>query len=283
MTRAPLVTLKPERAFPRGVPDTADTVLGWRFINPRIAERYSTESMGETGENVAERYEVTRADQDRFALQSHQRAIAAREAGLFADEIVPIEAPVNGEVKRVEHDEGPRADTSLEKLAKLRPAFREGGTVTAGNASQLNDGAACVVVGSEEAARRLGREPLARIVATGAVGVDPAVMGVGPIGATRKALERAGLTIDDIDLVELNEAFASQVLASARELGIPMEKLNVNGGAISIGHPLGCSGARLVGTLAHELRRRGGRYGVATLCIGVGQGLATVIENPAAA
>jgi 3-oxoadipyl-CoA thiolase len=283
MTRAPLVTLKPEKAFPRGVPETADTVLGWRFINPRIAERYSTESMGETGENVAERYEVTRADQDRFALQSHERAVAAREAGLFADEIVPIEAPVNGEVKLVEHDEGPRTDTTLEKLAKLRPAFREGGTVTAGNASQLNDGAACVVVGSEEAARRLGREPLARIVATGAVGVDPAIMGVGPIGATRKALERAGLTIDDIDLVELNEAFASQVLASSRELGIPLEKLNVNGGAISIGHPLGCSGARLVGTLAHELRRRGGRYGVATLCIGVGQGLATVIENPAAA
>jgi 3-oxoadipyl-CoA thiolase len=283
MTRAPLVTLKPERAFPRGVPETADTVLGWRFINPRIAERYSTESMGETGENVAERYEVTRADQDRFALRSHERAVAAREAGLFADEIVPIEAPVNGEVKLVEHDEGPRSDTTLEKLAKLRPAFREGGTVTAGNASQLNDGAACVVVGTEEAARRLGREPLARIVATGAVGVDPAIMGVGPIGATRKALERAGLTIDDIDLVELNEAFASQVLASARELGIPVEKLNVNGGGISIGHPLGCSGARLVGTLAHELRRRGGRYGVATLCIGVGQGLATVIENPAAA
>jgi 3-oxoadipyl-CoA thiolase len=282
MTRAPLVTLKPERAFPRGVPETADTVLGWRFINPRMAERYSTESMGETGENVAERFEVTRADQDRFALQSHERAIAAREAGLFADEIVPIEAPANGEVRLVEHDEGPRADTTLEKLAKLRPVFREGGTVTAGNASPLNDGAACAVVGTQETARRLGREPLARIVATGAVGVDPAVMGIGPIGATRKALHRAGLTVDDIDLIEINEAFASQVLASQRELGFPMEKLNVNGGAISIGHPLGCSGARLIGTLAHELRRRGGRYGVAALCIGVGQGLATVIENPAA-
>jgi 3-oxoadipyl-CoA thiolase len=282
MTRAPLVTLKPERAFPRGVPETADTVLGWRFINPRMAELYSTETMGETGENVAERFEVTRADQDRFALQSHERAIAAREAGLFADEIVPIEAPANGEARLVEHDEGPRADTTLEKLAKLRPVFREGGTVTAGNASQLNDGAACVVVGTQETARRLGREPLARIVATGAVGVDPAVMGIGPIGATRKALHRAGLTVDDIDLIEINEAFASQVLASQRELGFPMEKLNVNGGAISIGHPLGCSGARLIGTLAHELRRRGGRYGVAALCIGVGQGLATVIENPAA-
>jgi 3-oxoadipyl-CoA thiolase len=282
MTRAPLATLKPERAFPRGVPETADTVLGWRFVNPRMAERYSTEAMGETAENVAERYEVTRADQDRFALESHERAIAAREAGRFLDEIVPIEAPDDGQVRMVEHDEGPRPDTTLEKLARLRPAFRESGTVTAGNASQLNDGAACLVVGTEAAAQRLGRKPLARIVATGAVGVDPAVMGVGPIGAVRKALDRAALTIDDIDLVELNEAFAAQVLACQRELGIPPKKLNVNGGAISLGHPLGCSGARLIGALAWELRRRGRRYGVATLCIGVGQGLATVIENPAA-
>jgi acetyl-CoA acetyltransferase family protein len=182
----------------------------------------------------------------------------------------------------VHADEGPRPDTTLERLAKLKPIFREGGTVTAGNSSSLNDGAACLVLASEERARELGREPLARIVATGSAGVDPAYMGVGPIPASRKALERAGLTIEEIDLVELNEAFASQVLASMRELGIDHDKLNVNGGAIAIGHPLGCSGARLLGTLAHELRRRGGRYGLATLCIGVGQGLACVIENPSA-
>jgi 3-oxoadipyl-CoA thiolase len=280
MSRAPLVQLKPERGFPRGSPEVADTTIGWRFINPRMAERYSTEGMGETAENVAERYEVTRADQDRFALESHRRAVAAQEAGTFAREIVPVEIPQkrNGEVTVVEADEGPRRDTTLDMLAKLRPAFREGGSVTAGNSSQINDGAACLVVASERGADALGKAPLARVVATGGAGVDPGYMGVGPIPATRRALDRAGLTIEDMDLVELNEAFAAQVLPCMRELGIPHDRLNVNGGAIAIGHPLGASGARLAGTLAWELHERGLRYGLATLCIGVGQGLATVIE-----
>ena len=283
MSRAPLVMLKPERGFPRGNPEVADTTIGWRFTNPRMAELHSTESMGETAENVAERYGVSREDQDAFALESHRRAVAAAEAGRFDDEIVTVEVPQpKGEPVTVHADEGPRPDTTLERLAYLRPVFREGGTVTAGNSSQINDGAACVVVTSDEEARRLGREPLARIVTSAAAGVEPGYMGIGPIPATRKALERAGLSPSDIDLVELNEAFASQVLASMRELGFSHDRLNVNGGAIAIGHPLGCSGARLIGTLAHELRRRGGRYGVATMCIGVGHGLAAVIENPAA-
>ena len=279
MTRAPFVHLKPDKRFPRGPIESVDTTIGWRFTNPRLAERYSTEGMGETAENVAERYEVTRADQDKFALASHQRAVAAWEAGTFAREVVPVEVP-NGKAGPVlvERDEGPREDTDLERLAKLKPVFREGGTVTAGNASQINDGAACVVVGSEKAAERLGRRPIARVVSSGAAGVDPAYMGVGPVPASRKALERAGIEPGDVDLVELNEAFAAQVLASMRQLGIEHDRLNVNGGAIAIGHPLGMSGARMVGTLAHELQERGGRYGLATLCIGVGQGLAVVIE-----
>jgi 3-oxoadipyl-CoA thiolase len=279
MTRAPFVYLKPERGFARGPVEVADTTIGWRFVNPRMAARYSTEGMGETAENVAERHAVTRQDQDEFALESHRRALRAQEQGTFEREIVPVELPQRrGDPVVVAEDEGPRPDTTLERLAALKPVFREGGTVTAGNASQINDGAACLVVGSPATAERLGRAPLARVVATGAAGVDPAVMGIGPVPATRKALGHAGLTIDDIDLVELNEAFAAQVLASMRELGIPHEKLNVNGGAIALGHPLGCSGARLVGTLAHELKARGLRYGLATLCIGVGQGLATIIE-----
>jgi 3-oxoadipyl-CoA thiolase len=283
MTRAPWVMMKPARGFPRGAPEVADTVLGWRLINPRMAERYSTESMGETAENVADRYGVSREDQDAFAAESHRRAVAAQEAGRFDDEIVTVEAPQpKGPPVTIHSDEGPRPDSSAEKLAKLRPVFREGGTVTAGNSSPLNDGAACVVVTSEERASQLGLEPLARFVASGSAGVDPGYMGIGPIPATRKALERAGLTVDDIDLFELNEAFASQALASMRELGIPHEKLNVNGGAIALGHPLGCSGARLLTTLIHEMRRRGVRYGLATMCIGVGQGLATIVENPAA-
>ena len=283
MTRSPWVMRKPEQGFPRGNVELADTTLGWRLVNPRMEELHSTESMGETGENVAERYEVSREDQDAFALESHRRAVAAAEAGRFDDEIVTVDVPQRkGEPVTVHADEGPRPDTTLERLSKLKPIFREGGTVTAGNSSSLNDGAACLVLASEERARELGREPLARIVATGSAGVDPAYMGVGPIPASRKALERAGLTIDDIDLVELNEAFASQVLASMRELGFDHDRLNVNGGAIALGHPLGASGARLIGTLAHELRRRGARYGVATMCIGVGQGLAAVIENRAA-
>jgi 3-oxoadipyl-CoA thiolase len=279
MSRAPFVMLKPERGFPRGNPELVDTTIGWRFINPSLAERYSTESMGETAENVAERFGVSREDEDAFALESHRRAIAAADAGRFDDEIVTVDvAQPKGDPVTIHADEGPRPDTSLERLAALKPIFRKGGTVTAGNASQINDGAACVVVASEERARELGREPLARIVSSASAGVDPAVMGIGPVPSTRKALERAGLEPKDIDLVELNEAFASQVLASMRELGFDHERLNVNGGAIALGHPLGCSGARLIGTLAHELRRRGGRYGVATMCIGVGQGLAAVIE-----
>ena len=283
MSRAPLVMLKPERGFPRGDGQLVDSTIGWRFTNPRLAANHSTESMGETAENVAERYGIAREDQDAFALESHRRAVAAAEAGRFDDEIVTVDVPQpKGDPVTIHADEGPRADTSLERLAALRPIFRDGGTVTAGNASQINDGAACVVVTTEERARELGREPLARIVSSASAGVDPAVMGIGPVPSTRKALERAGLEPKDIDLVELNEAFASQVLASMRELGFDHERLNVNGGAIALGHPLGCSGARLIGTLAHELRRRGGRYGVATMCIGVGQGLAAVIENPAA-
>ena len=278
MSRSPFVMLKPERSLPRGNMELVDTTLGWRFVNPRM--NYSTESMGETAENVAERYGVSREDQDAFALESHRRAVAARDGGRFDDELMTVEVEQpKGDPVVVHSDEGPREDTSLERLARLKPAFRrDGGTVTAGNSSTLNDGATCVTLTSDARADQLGLEPLARVVSTGVAGVDPAFMGVGPVPATRMALQRAGLTIDDIDLVELNEAFAAQVLASARELDIPHEKLNVNGGAIALGHPLGSSGARLVTTLVHELRRRGGRYGVATMCIGVGQGMAMVVE-----
>ena len=281
MTRAPLVGLKPDRGYPRGGTELVDTTIGWRFTNPNMA--HSTEGMGETGENVAERYGVSRSDQDAFALASHRRAVAAAEAGRFDDELITVDVPQpKGDPLTVHADEGPRPDTTAERLAGLKPIFREGGTVTAGNSSSLNDGAACLVLGSEDTARQLGREPLARLVSSAPAGVDPAFMGIGPVPSSRKALERAGLTIDDIDLVEINEAFASQALASARELGIDHDKLNVNGGAIALGHPLGMSGARLIGTLAFELRRRGLRYGLCTMCIGVGQGLAAVIENPAA-
>ena len=280
MTRAPMVALKPERAFPRGAVELVDTTIGWRFVNPRLAARYSTEGMGETAENVAERFGITRDAQDAFALRSHELAIAAQQQGSFDREIEPLSVPQRrAEPIVMAVDEGPRADTTLESLARLKPAFREHGSVTAGNASQINDGAACVVVGSRAAAESLGRDPLARIVAVGVAGVDPAIMGIGPVPASRMALERAGLQMGEIDLVELNEAFASQALYCQRELGIPDEKLNVNGGAIALGHPLGASGARLVGTLAHELPARKGRYGLATLCIGVGMGLATIIES----
>jgi acetyl-CoA acetyltransferase family protein len=284
MSRAPWVVPKPESGLPRGPQTMHDTALGWRLINPVMAERYSTESMGETGENVAERYRISRSEQDRFALQSHMRAIAATEEGRFADELLPIEAPSangRGDTQLVEVDEGPRADTSLEKLHKLRPAFREGGTVTAGNASTLNDGAACLVMASGERAEAMGAEPLARIVSIGVAGVDPAYMGLGPIPAIRRAVAAAGMSLDDIELIEINEAFASQVLACAGELGIEEERLNVNGGAIALGHPLGCSGARLMTTLVWELRRRRARFGIAALCVGVGQGVATLVENPA--
>ncbi len=285
MSRAPWVLPKPEQGLARGEQTLHDTTLGWRLINPRMAERYSTESMGETAENVAERYGVSREDQDRYALRSHERAVAARSEGRFADEIAPIQTPParrRGDPVTVSDDEGPREDSSLEKLSALKPVFRDGGSVTAGNSSTLNDGAACLVLTSEAKAKQLGREPLARILSFGVAGVDPAYMGIGPVKAVPRALEAAGLELSQIDLIELNEAFASQVLACSQELGLDQERLNVNGGAIALGHPLGCSGARLMTTLVHELRRRGGRYGVATLCVGVGQGLATVVENPSA-
>ena len=277
MTRAPFVHLKAEGAFSRGPFELADTTIGWRFVNPAMP--HSTEGMGETAENVAERYGVARADQDAFALRSHERAVAAQAAGTFSREIVSVTVPQRrGDPVVVCADEGPRADASLQRLAGLRAVFREGGTVTAGNASSINDGAACLVLASERVADELGASPLARVVASAPAGVDPAYMGIGPVPATRRVLERAGIGLEDVDLVELNEAFAAQVLACVRELGLDEERLNVNGGAIALGHPLGCSGARLVGTLAWELRARGGRFGLATLCIGVGQGLATVIE-----
>ena len=279
MTRAPFVLGKSDSAFSRSM-NLQDTTLGWRFINPKLASMYHPYSMGETAENVAERTKISRADQDAFALRSHQRAVAAQQAGRFKDEIVPVSIPQKkGEATIVAIDEQPRSDTSLEKLATLKPAFRKDGTVTAGNSSSINDGAAALVLMSLERAKALGLRPRARVVTTAVAGVDPAYMGLGPIPATRKALQRAGLSIQDIDLVELNEAFAVQSLRCMRELEIDEEKLNVNGGAIALGHPLGCSGARLVVTLLHELERRGGRYGLATMCIGVGQGIATIIER----
>jgi 3-oxoadipyl-CoA thiolase len=271
MTRAPLVTAKPEGPFARGDRTLVDTTLGWRFVNPRYEELYSRESMGETGENVAERWAISREDQDAFALRSQQRWAAADAAGRFADELLPVEG--------LQRDEHPRPETSAERLATLKPVFRAGGTVTAGNASGINDGAAALVIASEERARALGVEPLGVFRGSAVAGVDPAVMGIGPIPAVRKLLDRTGVGVEEIDLVELNEAFASQNLAVVRELGIDEEIVNVNGGAIAIGHPLGMSGARLVTTLLHELRRRGGRYGLATLCVGVGQGQAALFER----
>jgi 3-oxoadipyl-CoA thiolase len=271
MSRAPLVTAKPEHAFPRGDRLMYDTTLGWRFPNPRLEEKFPLEAMGETGENVAERWGVSREEQDGFALRSQRRWAAAAEAGRFDDELVPI-----GETTRDEH---PRPDTSAEKLASLKPAFRGGGTVTAGNSSGLNDGAAAVVVASEEKARALGIEPLGAFVGSAVAGVDPRVMGIGPVPAVRRLLERTGVGVEQLDLVELNEAFASQSLAVIRDLGLDEQKVNVNGGAIAIGHPLGMSGARLVVSLLHELRRRGGRYGLATMCVGVGQGQAALFER----
>jgi 3-oxoadipyl-CoA thiolase len=271
MSRAPLVTAKPDKAFPRGDRVLYDTTLGWRFPNPRMEEMFPLEAMGETGENVAERWAVSREDQDAFALASQQRWAAAAEAGRFDDELVAV-----GDVTRDEH---PRPDTSLEKLAAHTPAFRAGGSVTAGNSSGINDGAAALVISSEEKARSLGIEPLGTFLGSAAAGVDPRVMGIGPIPAVQKVLARTGVDVGAIDLVELNEAFASQSLAVVRELGLDPEKVNVNGGAIAIGHPLGMSGARLVVSLLHELRRRNGRYGLATLCVGVGQGQAALFER----
>ncbi len=271
MSRAPLVIGKPDAAFPRGNQTAWDSTLGWRFPNPRLEELFPLESMGETGENVAERLGVSREDQDAFALRSQRRWADAQAAGRFADELVPV-----GEV---EEDEHPRPTTSAEALAGLKPAFRANGTVTAGNSSGINDGAAALVVASEEKARELGIEPLGAFVGSASAGVDPRVMGIGPIPAVRKLLERTGVSVADVDLVELNEAFASQSLVVVRELGLDEERVNVNGGAIALGHPLGMSGARLVVSLLHELRRRGGRYGLATLCVGVGQGVAALFER----
>ncbi len=271
MSRAPLVMGKPEQAFPRGNRTVWDTTLGWRFPNPRMEEIFPLESMGETGENVADRWAVSREDQDAFALESQRRHSEATANGRFREELVPA-----GDL---EHDEHPRPDTTSEKLAALKPAFRKDGTVTAGNSSGINDGAAALVVASEERAQALGAEPLASFVASAVAGVDPRVMGIGPIPAVRKLLERAGIDVGQIDLVELNEAFASQSLAVIRELGLDPARVNVNGGAIALGHPLGMSGARLVVTLLHELRRRRGRYGVATMCVGVGQGQAALFER----
>ena len=280
MTRAPYVMAKAEAAYERGPREVFDTTLGWRFTNPRLAEMHHPYTMGETGENVAERCGVTREEQDEFALRSHQRAVAAIEEGRFESQIVPVSVPQpKGEPLLIERDEHPRPDTSMEALGRLRPAFRDGGTVSAGNSSGINDGASATVIVEAGLARRLGLRPLARVLATAVAGVDPQVMGLGPIPATRKALARAGLGVGDLDLVELNEAFASQSVACIRELGLDPERVNVNGGAIAIGHPLGASGARLITMLAHELDRRRGRYGLATMCIGVGQGIATIIER----
>jgi len=281
MTRAPYVMAKPESAWDRGPRELQDTTLGWRFVNPKLAEHYYPYSMGETAENVAKRWGVSRERQDAFALESHTRAIAAIEDGRFDGQLVPVEVPQRkGDAVVVARDEHPRADTTIEALAKLRTAFAaEGGSVTAGNASGINDGASAVLLVEAERARELGLHPMARVVSTAVAGVDPSVMGIGPIPATRKALERAGIGVEDLDLIELNEAFASQSLVCIDELGLDPAKVNVNGGAIALGHPLGMSGGRLVTMLAHELCRTGGRYGLATMCIGVGQGIATVIER----
>ncbi|MFL5951704.1 MAG: thiolase family protein [Gaiellaceae bacterium] len=267
MSRAPIVRARPDY----GDDTEYDTQLGWRFPNPRMAELFPLESMGETGENVADRWQVSREDQDAFALRSQQRWAAAADAGTFDDELVAVDG--------VTQDEHPRRDTNAEKLAALKPAFRENGSVTAGNASGINDGAAALVIASEEKARELGVDPLGEFVGSAVAGVDPRVMGIGPIPAVRKLLERSGVTVEQLDLVELNEAFASQSLAVIRELGLDEEKVNVNGGAIALGHPLGMSGARLVVSLLHELRRRGGSYGLATLCVGVGQGQAALFKR----
>jgi 3-oxoadipyl-CoA thiolase len=280
MSRAPYVMLKAEDAYARGAPEVADTVLGWRFVNPRFPDRY-TVSLGETAEIVAERHNVSRDAQDAFALESQRRAAAAMSAGRFRDEIVPVEVVSRRDTTRVEADEHPRPETTAEQLAKLKPVFRKGGTVTAGNSSGLNDGAAALLVVSDEWARSHGLTPLARFVSSAVAGVEPDEMGIGPIPASGRALERAGLRAADLKLVELNEAFAAQSIPCIDGIGVDASIVNVNGGAIALGHPLGCSGARILTTLVHELRRRGGGHGLATMCIGVGQGIATIVEGVA--
>jgi 3-oxoadipyl-CoA thiolase len=285
MSRAPYSVPKADQAFAWGNLTAWDTTLGWRYPNPRLEQQYGIDSMGETAENIfALRPEITRQAQDAFAAESHRRAVAAIDSGRFAEEIVPVPIPQRkGDPLRITTDERPRRDTTLESLARLKPAFRDGGSVTAGNASGLNDGAAALVLMSDRKAAALGLRPLVRIVASAAAGVEPRVMGLGPVPATRKALQRAGLTVDALRLVELNEAFAVQSLAVMHDLGLSPEITNVNGGAIALGHPLGCSGARLLTTLVHEMRRRAPGepppyYGLATLCVGVGQGEATIVE-----
>jgi len=280
MTRAPWSMPKPPDGFPTGKWEVYDTALGWRYPNPRLAALFPLEQMGETAENVAERWRISRAEQDAFALASHQKATAAQREGRFDRELCPVDVPQKkGSLVHFQLDEGPRSDTSLEKLGALKPVFREGGTVTAGNSSSLNDGASAVLLMTEQAARGLGLKPLARFVSSGDAGVDPRYMGIGPVPASRKALKAAGWTAKEIDLAELNEAFASQSLACIRDLDLDPAKVNVNGGAIALGHPLGSSGSRLVATLAHEMNRRGAKHGLATMCIGVGQGIAVTLER----
>ncbi len=280
MTRGPWVMGKSAVPFQRGDVTVYDSSLGWRFPNPRMGELYSLINNGETAENVAEKYQIGRKEQDAFALESHRKAVRANEEGIFKDEIAPVEPPKKkGGTLVYDKDEGPRADTSLEKLATLKPSFKKDGTVTAGNSSQISDGAAALLVTTAEKAGALRLKPMVRIVASAAAGVHPNYMGIGPIPATQKVLKRAGLTIDQIDLVEINEAFASQSLACIKELGLDAKRVNVNGGAIALGHPLGCSGARIMTSLIHEMKKRGSRYGLATMCIGVGQGIATIVER----
>lgn len=277
MTRAPFVMAKSKEAFGRSA-ELFDTTMGWRFVNPGLAAMYHPFTMGETAENVARQWAISRAEQDAFALSSQEKYAAAKAADKWADEITPVEMNQKGLISWVVNDEHPR-QTSLEKLAALQPAFIKDGTVTAGNSSGINDGAAAMLLAGEAAVKKYGLQPMAKIVSMAVAGVDPAIMGIGPVPATQKALQRAGLTMADIDLVELNEAFASQSLACIRELDIPADKVNVNGGAIAIGHPLGCSGVRISVTLLHEMQRRDVRYGLATMCVGVGQGAAVIFER----
>lgn len=277
MTRAPLVTLKPEKGYPRGGMKLVDTTIGWRFVNPKWSVQYPTYEMGETAENLAEKYKISRERQDEFSLRSHRRAIEATDNGRFSEEIVSVQTPDSEEP--VTKDEGPRRDTTFEKISKLQPVFRKGGTVTAGNSSQISDGAAALVLSSEEVAESLGIRPIARYLGSAVAGVDPSYMGIGPVPATKKLLERINLSINDFGVIELNEAFASQVLACLEEMpDIKPDRLNPNGGAIALGHPIGCSGARITATLLHEMGRRRSKYGLATMCIGVGQGISTAFE-----
>lgn len=277
MTRAPFVMAKAESAFSRNI-EIFDTSIGWRFINPELAKRYYPYSMGETAENVAEKYKISREKQDEFAYQSQQKYAVAASKNRFEEEIIPVTIPNKEEIIIFSKDENPRPDTTLEKLAKLKPAFRKEGTVTAGNSSSLNDGAAALVLVNEDILKKYNLTPLARIVSVAVAGVHPDIMGIGPVPATQKALKRAGLSVQDLDLIELNEAFASQSLACIQDLDLDINKVNVNGGAIAIGHPLGCSGARISTTLIHELRKQNKKYGLATMCVGVGQGAAILYE-----